>query len=153
MRKKSLVSPTDKDLILEFIPPTNILNDGNLADFCAQPRENLVLKSAIGHGGEAVFCGSEYSQADWVELLQKASSQKSALQMCIIQEWVEGDSDESCILMPEGLWLENETPQILGIFQVDGDFCGGIVRKSLDGGGVVNAAKTAAVGIIRAHRG
>ncbi len=100
-----------------------------------------------------MFCGSEYSQADWVELLQKASSQKSALQMCIIQEWVEGDSDESCILMPEGLWLENETPQILGIFQVDGDFCGGIVRKSLDGGGVVNAAKTAAVGIIRAHRG
>lgn len=143
------VSPEVQDIIRSAIPYTEIITPENHAALAGLAKDAHVLKSAIGHGGSGVFCGWEHDSSTWESLLGRAASQQDSLGLCVIQARVKGDRRLSTSLTPQGLWIESDEPQVIGINQVNGQFCGGSVRQSIEGGGVVNAARMASVGVMR----
>lgn len=144
-----LVSDDVRKAIEQAVPKTTVITKGNIDTLRPLPRDDLVIKGAIGHGGTAVFCGWELSQHAWQDLLTDAANPDGKLGLCVMQNRVHGDPSTSISVTANGLWIESDAPQVLGVVQLDGAFCGGGVRQSIDNGGVVNAARMASVGVIR----
>ena len=136
-------------MIRQAVPPTHIVSAANLDALARLPKDRHVLKSAIGHGGSGVFCGWEQDADHWATLLAQAVDPSGKLGLCVLQARVQGECRETISLTPQGQWIDSDAPQVLGIFQIDGKFCGGGVRQSIQGSGIVNAAQSAAVGVFR----
>ena len=131
------------------IPKTHLLGTDVLPQLTQLPKDQHVLKSAVGYGGSGVFCGWELSQNNWSEMLREASDPSGKYGLCVLQRRIDGEQTPSISNMPDGTWMESDAPQVLGIFQIEGQLCGGVVRQSIDGDSVANAARNARVGLIR----
>ena len=146
---RKLYDPSTCAAIHSAIPKTVVVSADKLTDLRQLPKDRYVLKSAIGYGGNAVFCGWEQPSDRWAELLQDAGNLSGQNGLCVLQHRVEGERAPSLSFMPDGIWIESDAPQVLGIFQIDGQLCGGAVRQAITGDGVANAARRASIGVIR----
>jgi amino acid adenylation domain-containing protein len=88
-----LFNETEREAIKTYIPwtrkiqPSETLYKGEkiqLVDFIRQNREQLVMKPAVGYGGEGVAVGKYISQAQWETVLQTALQKGKWL----VQEYV-----------------------------------------------------------------
>ncbi|MEP5762431.1 MAG: hypothetical protein ABJ327_24570 [Litoreibacter sp.] len=141
--------PAICETIRSAIPETRLLTADTLVQVSALPKDHYVIKSALGYGGTAVFCGWEMSQDAWNGLLSRSSDPTGDNGLCVIQRRVDGDPTPSISVMPDGLWVESTAPQVLGIFQIQGEICGGVVRQALADTSIANASRRASVGVIR----
>ncbi|QUJ76797.1 hypothetical protein KDD17_01675 [Sulfitobacter albidus] len=144
-----MIGPAICEVVRAAIPKTQIVRTGTVAALSRLPKDQHVLKSALGYGGTAVFCGWEIAQDTWDDLLVQAADPAGLFGMCVLQRRVDGDRAPSLSMMPDGTWIESDAPQVLGVFQIEGQLCGGVVRQAVIGGGVANAARQASVGLIR----
>jgi len=139
-------------VIRSVIPPTYLLNPSSLAHAQSRNRAEWVLKQANGYGGTGVFCGWEWSENEWQDLISEAEKPEGKLGQCVLQHRVHGEDWESTTLMPDGTWIEHGGPQVLGAFVINGGFCGANTRQAVDGGAVVNTTRQASVGVLRTRK-
>lgn len=136
-------------MIRKAIPKTHLIRADMLPQLTQLTKDQHVLKSAVGYGGSGVFCGWELSQDSWSDMLREASDPSGKYGLCVLQRRIDGEQTPSISIMPDGTWMESDAPQVLGIFQIEGQLCGGVVRQSIAGESVANASRHASVGLIR----
>ena len=116
-------------------------------------KHDWVLKSAIGYGGNGVFCGWEMDEAQWQEkLLHAANSSENKddnYSLHILQKRVHGDNNFSISMTPSGVLIDSNESKVLGLFTVQGNFGGGFIRQSLSGEGVISNTNNASIGVMR----
>jgi len=146
-----LFTPAERNTIKKYIPWTRKVIRGstiygaeriNLEDFMLSNREKLVLKPAVGYGGESVYIGHHTPERQWKELTLEAFRQ---------EQWVVQERIESRPFLFQ--WGESgcaEHDAVWGIF-VFGARYGGIWLRVLPhshSSGVINAFQGSKVSIV-----
>jgi hypothetical protein len=141
----------ERKTIKEHIPWTRKMSPGlttykgeeiNLEDFVRANREQLVLKPAIGHGGEGVIIGGHSHTGEWQEMVTGAFHQR---------RWIVQERIQSHRFLFQ--WGENgceECEAALGMF-VYGSKLGGVFMRILPrdhSKGVINAIQGAETPIV-----
>jgi hypothetical protein len=127
-----LLAPADGALVRTHVPWTACLGrdpaaDGELLRKAVDERDHLVVKHAVGKGGNDVLFGRQILERDWVPTIVRAA-QKSPL---VLQHRVEGDR----ITMPfhdpdSGQQVTAQVPFVLSPFIIDGAAASVLVRHT-----------------------
>lgn len=145
-REGGMLSPEDAAIVDDLLPWTVLVSPETRGALEQRTRQQTVLKTANGFGGQDVHCGWTMDDAAWAELLDAAVSGDTVY---VAQQRVVGVQASLVAMSPQGEFIAFDAPPVLGIF-CDGDqYGGGFARASLTDHAVVNAHNGAAVGVIR----
>jgi hypothetical protein len=149
--KYGIFTPEEIKVIDRYIPwsrktvPGRTVFKGekvDLENFILENRETLILKPAIGLGGENIWIGQRTSAADWENAVNKAFNERKWM----VQEWIEP--------LP-GVYLAGENCMdhhdlVLGIFVFGNRYGGAWVRimPKKSSKGIINCHQGAAVSVI-----
>lgn len=150
-RDSPLFSQEENEIIGKYIPWTRKIAPGEtffrdekvrLEDFILSNRKNLIIKPAIGYGGQGVYIGPYVSEHRWSQVVETAFKEKDWL----VQEYIESSpflyqvGEEGCALHGA----------IFGFFVFGDTYAGCYVRvlPQNQGRGVINCYEGATVSVI-----
>lgn len=142
-----LLSPSQEELVREFIPKTQWMNASN-STWVIESRESLVIKPIDGSAGYEVYIGEEMDQLAWRKRVMEIihGSEGKAY---VAQEYVKPELMNVLLADRFGNIREEYQRVIWGLFTFGSEFLGGFIRSKPDlGTMVINHANGASVGPI-----
>ncbi|GAA0378666.1 glutathionylspermidine synthase family protein [Bacillus horti] len=148
---KDYYSEKEQEVIHRCIPWTRVLEDTattyegrevNLINFIVENQSDLVLKPALGYGGQSVTLGWNSSKEEWQK---KVFSTLQSKERFIVQKRVVPVEEEMPKLDENGISFENVMLN-WGIYVFDGRFSGSMLRGlTTTDHGIINAAQGASM--------